>query len=160
MMDDRALSELKAMRTLFKDVGADPALVDAEWSLPDEQEPEVTTTRRWVGDLVRAIDWRREGKHRARWFPLPREHVNLSEHRALRTTVRQLIKEGTRDARVLACVDSNVVVGACSKGRSRSMALRRLQQGLVAELLFYNLYIGVLPVDTHDNLGWGKASRG
>ena len=94
------------------------------------------------------MDWRRG----AFGFPLPRgEHVNLLEYRALRAAVRRLIREGTWSARVLILTDSNVVLGAVGKGRSQSTRLPALQRAFVAELLYYNIYPGVLPIGTAAN---------
>ena len=45
---------------------------------------------------------------------------SLGEYRALRTCVRRLIRENVYSSRVLVCTDSNVVLGAVAKGRSRS----------------------------------------
>ena len=116
--------------------------------VPEDYDEAVVPTREWVGDIVEALDWRRG----AFGFRLPHhEHVNLSEYRALRVAVRRLIREGSHSARVVICTDSNVVLGATAKGRSRSRRLRRLQQAMAAEMLFFNLYVGVLPVGTVDN---------
>ena len=147
-LDDRSLETLKQLRQAFLDAGVPAELVEEALFLDGEDTEEVATTRGWVGDLLKGLDWRRGAFG---WALPPKEHVNLSEYRALRVCVRRLIREGTWSSRVLVCTDSNVVIGAVAKGRSRSMRLRRLQQGFVAELLFYNLYLGVLPVASKDN---------
>ena len=147
-MDGRALEELKRARQMFRDVGMPPDLVGEVLDVPGEVTEEVAATREWVGDLVKALDWRR----RAFSFPLKDcEHINLGEYRALRICIRRLIRENVHSSRVLVCTDSNVVLGAVSKGRSRSKRLRRLQQACVAELLYFNIYLGALPVGTADN---------
>ena len=147
-LDDRALEELKRAREMFQDVGVPTGLVAEMLEVPGEVTEEVAATREWVGDLVKALDWRRK----AFGFPLKDcEHINLGEYRALRTCVRRLIRENVYSSRVLVCTDSNVVLGAVAKGRSRSTRLRRLQQNFVAELLYFNIYLGALPVGTADN---------
>jgi len=147
VLDHRALVELNELRKRFADEGVPGDLVDEAVLMPFESDTDVNATRTWVREVVRALDWRRG----AFGFRLPAEHVNLSEYRAVRVVARRLIKEGITSSRVVVCTDSNVVLGASAKGRSRSAKLRRLQQGMVAQLLFYNLYLGVLPIGTHDN---------
>ena len=74
------------MREMFRDTGVEPALVEAALVSDDaDDDKEVLTTRRWVGELACGLDWRPGAFN----FPLPRaEHVNLVEYRALRTAVR------------------------------------------------------------------------
>jgi len=147
-LDDATMVELNRLRAYFSDAGIPGGLVDLALSTPDPIDELLTPTRNWVGDLAEALDWR--GK--AFGFPLPaREHINLSEYRAFRVAIRRLIKEGVCSARVTLLTDSNVVLGATAKGRSKSVKLRRLQQAHVAELLFFNLYVGALPISTHRN---------
>ncbi len=111
-------------------------------------EDNLVKTRSWVKDLVGALPWQRSSFG----FPLPRhEHINLGEHRAMRAGTRLLLKEGIHDCRVLTIVDSNVVLGATAKGRSGSRWIRRLQQAHIAELLYHNVYVGVLPIASQFN---------
>ena len=147
-LDSRALKELKRVREMFRDVGMPSELVAEVLDVPGEVTEEVAATRDWVGDLVTALDWRR----RAFGFPLKAcEHINLGEYRALRACVRRLIRENVYSSRVPVCTDSNVVLGAVAKGRSRAQHLRRLQQNFAAELLYFNIYLGALPVGTAEN---------
>ena len=84
-MDDRALEELKRFREMFQDSGVPTDLVAEVLDVPGEVTEEVAATREWVGDLAKALDWRR----RAFSFPLKDcEHINLGEYRALRACVR------------------------------------------------------------------------
>ena len=133
------------MRKAYLDIGVDPEELAA--ALPEPGDDYVVFTREWVGQLLSALDWR--------WafgVDLPsREHINLSEYRALRLGVRRLMREGQFGSRMLFVTDSNVVLGAVAKGRSRSAKLIKLQQQLVSEMLFANIYIGVLPAASKDN---------
>jgi len=75
-------------------------------------------------------------------------HINLEEARALLRYVRWLLRSVDRfEHRVVVLVDSRVVVGACTKGRSSSVPLNRLVQRLAA-LCFaggLSLYLVYIP---------------
>ena len=61
------------------------------------------------------------------------DHINLEEARALLRYVRWLLRSvGRFGHRAVVLVDSRVVVGACTKGRSGSVPLNRLIQRLAA----------------------------
>ena len=144
-MDDSASRQLRELGKAYLDIGVDPEELAA--ALPEPGDDYVVFTREWVGQLLSALDWRG-----AFGVDLPsREHINLSEYRALRLGVRRLMREGHFGSRMLFVTDSNVVLGAVAKGRSRSAKLIKLQQQLVSELLFANIYIGVLPAASKDN---------
>jgi len=149
MLDDQALLDVKAVRQSFFRLGASPELLDELYWTDFEhgQDLHILTTREWFAEIVRRLDWRAG----AFGVDLPADHVNLLEMKALRILVRRLIREGWRSRRVLVGVDSNVVIGAVAKGRSGSRRLRRLQQALVAEVLFADLYVGCLPVASLEN---------
>ena len=116
----------------------------------------MTLDRRWVGELASALlpteNATKPGElHDAFSFALPHEHVNCSEYRAKRVAVRRKLRAGVCNARILVASDSNVTIGASTKGRSKSKKLMRLQREEIAECLFANVYTGLLPIDTHDN---------
>ena len=150
-LDDRALEMLKRLRETFRDAGVPDETVAEVLEAEGEESDEVIATRGWVRDIVGALDFR-QGAFGVNYTGRAlSEHVNLGEYRALRIGVRHLIREGVYSSRVVVCTDSNVVLGAVTKGRSRSMRLRRLQQSFIAELLWHNVYVGVLPVASADN---------
>jgi len=79
------------------------------------------------------------------------EHVNLSEFRATRLTIRKEIKRSGGYCRLLSLSDSNVVTCAEIRGRSRSKNLIQLQRQLVPELLLKRVYLGFFPVSSAKN---------
>ena len=120
--------------------------VEVELLLPDRPttyEP----TRAWVGELVRGLNW-----EKAFAFGLPLEHINISEGRALRVVSRRCLREGVTSRRLLILCDSTAASGAAAKGRSPSRRLNGVQRGAVAGLLFGDLYQGILPVASGENI--------
>ena len=84
---------------------------------------ELTPSRCACAALVTPADWSVLFGYQ---FRTP-DHTNVLELTALTSLVRHLANRRARRQRILCCVDSRVVLGAVSKGRSSS---RRLNLGL------------------------------
>ena len=69
----------------------------------------------------------------------------------MRTLVRRLAKSASGPRRQLVGIDSNVVVGCLSKGRSSSRDLNRVLRTFLPEQVFADIYLGVLGVPTKQN---------
>ena len=117
------------------------AMTDDE--LPDLSEHEKRFS--WVSDLADSLGWNEVVRYRASF----REHINMKELRAYRTRLRHAARRtechGTRR---LTLLDSSVVRGTASKGRSSSRRLNRIWKPVVPELLAADIQDGTLPVPT------------
>lgn len=81
-----------------------------------------------------------------------KQHINLSEMDALGFLVRGIAKHSDMlNSRVLCFSDSQVVVGAASKGRTSSRALQRKLKRVAATCLCGRLDVGLRWVPTHLN---------
>jgi hypothetical protein len=80
------------------------------------------------------------------------EHINLKEARALLVFVRWVLRKPAHfGRRLVVLVDSNVVVGAVTKGRSASYPLNLLLRRLAALCLFGDLLLHVVFIATEHN---------
>ena len=77
--------------------------------------------------------------------------LNLLEAMALLTLVRRLCSSKVRQSRVLVLVDSAVLKGAATKGRSSSFRLNRLLRKLTAYLLGFDIYVELLWIQSDAN---------
>lgn len=87
------------------------------------------------------------------------EHINVLELRSLCTAVRWLLSRRDSGRRVMILSDSQVVIGAVSKGRSSSQHLLRRLRHLSALLLASGLQLRLRYVRSADNPADGP-SRG
>ena len=62
-----------------------------------------------------------------------------------------MLREGLDSKRCLLLCGLSVVCYANVRGRSRSRKLIKLQQQIVGEVLYRNVYIGMLPVSSAEN---------
>jgi hypothetical protein len=80
------------------------------------------------------------------------EHINLKEARALLVFVRWVLRTPAHfGRRLVVLVDSKVVVGAATKGRSASYPLNRLLRRLAALCLFGDLLLHLVFIPTEHN---------
>jgi len=80
------------------------------------------------------------------------EHINLLELRAVELAIKRLLSSpSSLSRRVLFLCDSQVVVGALSKGRSSSHLLLRRLRGIAALLLAGNLRLHVRWIPSETN---------
>ncbi|CAE7669804.1 osm1 [Symbiodinium sp. CCMP2592] len=87
-------------------------------------------------------------------------HINLQEARALRRELIKLAADPSwRNSLVVCLNDSNVVVGAFTKGRSSSYRLNGILRGLVPHLVLANLGVGLIWIETSSNRA-DQPSRG
>ncbi len=121
--------------------------IDAELSPASDPRTEADL-RIAVGELCDALTWRApltvDAKVKSR-------HINVHELAALRTVVRRALRCGMRRRRLLVAIDSMVVEACVAKGRSSSRQLLYLLRSVVSELLFAELRIGTLPVQSAKN---------
>ena len=79
-------------------------------------------------------------------------HINLQECRALRREVAKLAGKLSSGAQVQICLnDSMVVTCAVAKGRSSSYKLNGILRGMLPYLLFGDIVLAVLWVETESN---------
>ena len=104
--------------------------------------------RHWVDRLADAASWR--DVVRFRRLPAT-DHIHESEMRGVRLAVRDAVRRGVRNERVLVLCDSTVCVGALAKGRSSATALNWLIRTFAFELLFADIQLGMLHVGTKAN---------
>ena len=71
-------------------------------------------------------------------------HINILELTALASLIRHLAKPGSAKTEILCCVDSRVVLGAVSKGRSSSRRLNYCLRRLAFECPSASLSIDLL----------------
>ena len=74
------------------------------------------------------------------------DHINVLKLTALPSLVKRLANRGARRQRILCCVDSRVVLGAVSTGRSSSRRLNFGLRRLAFECLSASLSIDLLSV--------------
>ena len=80
------------------------------------------------------------------------DHINVLELTALTSLIKHLGNRGARRQRILCCVDSRVVLGAVSKGRSSSRRLNFCLRRLAFECLSASLSVDLLWVPSWGNL--------
>ena len=79
------------------------------------------------------------------------DHINVLELIALVSLLRRLSNQGVRRQRILCCVDSRVVLGAVTKGRSSSRKLNHVLRKLAYECLASSLTVDLLWVPSWAN---------
>ena len=107
---------------------------------------EVKPDGRWFGEVCDAIGWSPTFS-----YAPPPAHINIQELRGVRTLVRRLARSDSGPRRQLVGIDSNVVVGCLSKGRSSSRDLNRVLRSFLPEQVFADIYVGVLGVSSKQN---------
>ena len=111
----------------------------------------------WVSDLAESLGWREVVRYRV---SVP-EHINMKELRAYRTRLRHAARRAEcHGTRRLTLLDSSVVRGTVSKGRSSSKRLNRIWKPVVPELLAADIQDGTLPVPTKHMPADGATRRG
>jgi hypothetical protein len=101
----------------------------------------------------RLVDWDWKETFRLKCGPEDTTHINHKELRALRMHVRRFARMGpsARGRRIVILCDSQVVVGALSRGRSASRKLNRAVKAFIPLLLPAHLYMAILWVPTGAN---------
>ncbi|CAE7654091.1 unnamed protein product [Symbiodinium sp. CCMP2592] len=81
-------------------------------------------------------------------------HINLQEGRALRREIARMASALRNAGHVQVCLnDSRVIVGAVAKGRSSSYKLNGLLRAQLPYLIFADIVLALLWVETESNLG-------
>ena len=123
-------------------------LAGTVFAMTDTEPPDLTEHEKsysWVSDLVESLGWRELVRYRV---AVP-EHNNMKELRAYRTGLRHAARRAEcHGTRRLTLLDSSVVRGTASKGRSSSRRLNRIWKPVVPELLAADIQDGTLPVPT------------
>ena len=79
------------------------------------------TSKEWCSELVRGLQFRTKLAYA---FRRRGAHINVCEHRARRSWLRQLTRDpSNHGTRQLLALDSRVTVGSAAKGRSSSRAI-------------------------------------
>ena len=119
------------------------ALADSSGDVPDLSDH--ARRYEWVSDLADSFGWNEVTRYRVSLA----EHINVKEFRGYRTRLRNAARRpechGTRQ---LTLLDSSVVRGAASKGRSSSRRLNSIWRRVIPELLAADIQDGTLPVPT------------
>ena len=114
--------------------------------LPDLSEHERKYA--WVSELADSLGWHEVTRYRVGFS----EHINMKELRAYRTRLRHAARRAEcHGTRQLTLLDSSVVRGATSKGRSSSRRLNRIWRPVIPELLAADIQDGTLPCPTKHN---------
>ena len=114
--------------------------------LPDLREHE--RKYEWVSELADSLGWHEVTRYRVG----VQEHINMKEFRAYRTRLRHAARRAEcHGTRRLTLLDSSVVRGATSKGRSSSRRLNRIWRPVIPELLAADIQDGTLPCPTKHN---------
>ena len=101
---------------------------------------ELTPSRCAGAALVTPADWSVLFSYRFRH----QDHIDVLELTALTSLIKHLGNRGARRQRILCCVDSRVVLGAVSKGRSSSRRLNFCLRKLAFECLGASLSVDLL----------------
>ena len=114
----------------------------------------------WVANLPDILVWREETRYRVSIA----EHMNVKEFRSYRTRLRHAARRAEcHGTRRLTLLDSSVVRGAASKGRSSSSRLNRIWRPVIPEILAADIQDGTLAVPTKhmpaDNATRGSRTR-
>ena len=114
----------------------------------------------WVANLPDILVWREETRYRVSLA----EHINVKEFRSYRTRLRHAARRAEcHGTRRLTLLDSSVVRGAASKGRSSSSRLNRIWRPVIPEILAADIQDGTLAVPTKhmpaDNATRGSRTR-
>ena len=145
----RAAVPPRLARALYRSAEHGGETVRLDWSeLELELDPgPMAAPDQTTDELFAGLPWRDDRT----WEHSQAAHINLQEARAVIDVLRELVREGLRDTRVIFGNDSRVCVGAFAKGRSSSIQLN----GLLREHAFLCLVSGLTT-----NLIWvGTASN-
>ena len=101
-----------------------------------------------INELGRVLDWRVTASYSFRQT----SHINLQELRALRREVMKMSSTG-RPLHVVQNIlcDSQVAVGAVSKGRSSSYKLNGVLRGMLPYLVVPDIAMSLIYINTHCN---------
>jgi hypothetical protein len=111
-----------------------------------------------VSDLSRALKWHVRSSFEFRNV----HHINLQEARAWKHEVKQLSMDEKKPfgtVHIFLC-DSQVCVGALSRGRSSSYRLNGIIRGALGYQVLAGMCIKIIWVDTHSNLADCPSRRG
>eukprot|EP00439_Symbiodinium_sp_Y106_P075620 s2733_g15.t1 len=118
--------------------------IEADFLEAEPREPS-----RFASRLSESLDWKTVAGYTFRQV----SHINLQETRALGREVRRLASGFSNGGSVQICLnDSRVAVGAVSKGRSSSYKLNGLLRALLPYLIFGDIALALLWVETESNL--------
>ncbi|CAE7640566.1 SUF4 [Symbiodinium sp. CCMP2592] len=111
----------------------------------DDSRP-ASTPPRWIADLGSCLPWKTLFQYRfAR-----ANHININEELSYRSLVKHLAKVAA-DHRFGILLDSRVVIGCNTKGRSSSAKLNYYLSTGLPYLVGGNLYLSLFHVGTHEN---------
>ena len=108
----------------------------------------------WVGELADSLPFRERIRYK---FARP-SHINVLETRAYKTWLKHLCIHHQR-SRAVGLIDSRVLLGAASKGRSSSDALGRVLRSSLPYVLGGALYPGGLHVYSAKNRADGPSRQ-
>ena len=118
--------------------------IEADFLEAEPREPS-----RFASRLSESLDWKTVAGYTFRQV----SHINLQETRALGREVRRLASGFSNGGSIQICLnDSRVAVGAVSKGRSSSYKLNGLLRALLPYLIFGDIALALLWVETESNL--------
>ena len=120
--------------------------VRLDWG-PGPPPPSFVSTHSSAAALVTPATWTELFAYRFR----ANDHINVLELVALVSLLRRLSNQGVRRQRILCCVDSRVVLGAATKGRSSSRKLNHVLRKLAYECLASSLTVDLLWVPSWAN---------
>ena len=116
------------------------------------QQPDVDTSRpastppRWIADLGNCLPWKKLYQYRFSRV----NHININEELSYRTLIKYLAKHSP-NSRCGILLDSRVVIGCNSKGRSSSAKLNYYLSTSLPYIIGGNIYPYHFHVGTHDN---------
>ena len=139
--------------TYFAERGLDGSALSAHCI----EQCEADSSREWCSELVRGLQF---GSSLAYPFRRRGSHINVCEHRARRSWLKQLARDprnhGTRQ---LLALDSRVTVGSAAKGRSSSKAINHECRKSMPLLIAAEIQEGDFWVNSRSNPADGP-SRG
>ncbi len=123
--------------------------VSAQLGIEDsDDDPDDKPPQKWTDDFAASRSWKPSFVYRTD----PLEHINLKEARAVRTLVRRLARTpGALGCRHLNLLDSAVVLGGLTKGRSPSNPLNRILRSTVGDRVLGDIVLGFGHVSTKWN---------
>ena len=101
-----------------------------------------------VDSLVKCLNWRSPIGYN---FTGRREHINIMELRALLDEITRRAESGERNTRIVVFIDSRVVTGCVTKGRSSSKPLNRWLRRLMIICLASEIRVKVVWTSTTAN---------
>jgi len=123
--------------------------ISAQLGIEDsDDDPDDKPPQKWTDDFAASRSWKPSFVYRTD----PLEHINLKEARAVRTLVRRLARTpGALGRRHLNLLDSAVVLGGLTKGRSPSNPLNRILRSTVGDRVLGDIVLGFGHVSTKWN---------